>query len=44
LQQARDFPNGQHDDLLDALEMGMELHGELNQPRDKRVIKYEIPR
>jgi hypothetical protein len=44
LQQARDFPNGQHDDLLDALEMGMELHGELNVPRDKRVIKYEIPR
>jgi hypothetical protein len=44
LQQARDFPNGQHDDLLDALEMSMELHGELCLPLERRLVRYEIPR
>ena len=44
VEQARDFPEGEHDDLLDALEMGMELHGELLTSKASRVVTYEIPR
>jgi phage terminase large subunit-like protein len=44
VEQARDFPEGEYDDLIDALEMGMELHGELVRPKDQRRVRYEVPR
>src|SRR5262249_10264730 len=44
LEEARDFPFGAHDDLLDALEMALEMHGQLVLPRDLRAVRYEIPR
>jgi phage terminase large subunit-like protein len=44
VEQARDFPEGEFDDLLDALEMGVELHGQLVLPKDRRMVHYEIPR
>jgi phage terminase large subunit-like protein len=44
VEQARDWPEGEYDDLLDALEMGMELLGQLVLPKDMRTVKYEVPR
>jgi hypothetical protein len=44
LDHARDFPHAEYLDLLDALELGMELHGEMVKPRAERVVRYEIPR
>src|SRR5262245_27002078 len=44
VQEARDFPEGEYDDLLDALEMGMELLGELVRPRAERIVCYEMRR
>jgi phage terminase large subunit-like protein len=44
VEQARDFPEADHDDLLDALEMGLELQGELVRPKGERRVHYEIPR
>jgi hypothetical protein len=44
LAQARDFPEGDFDDLLDALECGMELLGQLAMPRERRLVRYEMPR
>jgi hypothetical protein len=44
VEQARDFPEGDYDDLLDALEMAMELLGELCKPKVERRVCYEMPR
>jgi phage terminase large subunit-like protein len=44
LAQARDFPEADFDDLLDALELGMELLGQIILPKDRRNVPYEVPR
>ena len=44
VEQARDFPEAEYDDLIDALEMGMELLGQLVLPKDRRTVHYEVPR
>jgi len=42
--QAMDFPECEHDDLLDALEQAMELLGETCKPKIERLVRYELPR
>lgn len=41
IDQARVFPNGDYDDGIDAIEMGLEFIGQLKLPKDKRLVNYQ---
>lgn len=43
VKQLKEFPNSDYDDACDALELNLELAGQLLLPAAKRTVKYEMP-